>query len=502
MKLILFISILIIIGNVRIHKSLSEFNKTLQFDKPISDTNCTNTPLNINCDAIIEGWLKYLEINQSGEIPSYFEKNKMANIQNSENKSINTLMKDPIGYVNIPNEDYFFFKLCKEDLVIFTARNERYKQFKASMKISSLVPQITTMPFKGGVEEVGNFQLEGYCFMLKFVNSGVSKIWELCADTALDKDRWMNTIVKQTYVNGDNKQQPGTIIHHIVAEVVGPTIQPAPVILAGPVIPVPFPQIPLSPLAPPSPTAMVAGPSGLVGVPLMPPPMPGVVGVPSGMAIVSKPIEYLPIGDWSQCSKPCGKGTQTRPVKCADEHICQGTHYEERECNTQACKEDIDKSLENLQKVSEGQWELLGSWSPCSRDCGGGIRSIDRRCISNNCTGNALLVQDCNTFICAGDPNKLVTTASSLFNREGFDECKLLEGNLLMIVNNQKLLSHVEVNRQTIQIFSQNNPGVPITIPLAKLLDIHSGSNCFEMTDQFGIKTMLCPKEGKNMNNE
>jgi hypothetical protein len=478
MKLILLITLLLSCSNVRILKSLYEFNKTLMLEKSHQTTNSiSNNQIDLNCDAVKQGWMKYLEINESGQIPSYFEKNKMFFLQNSENQSINTLTRDSIGYINIPNEDFFFFKLCKEDLIMFTARNERYKQFKKSLKLADLVPQITTIPFKGGIEEVGNFQ-EGFCFMLKYISNGQHYIWELCGETAMDKDCWMNSIVKQTNVNcGDN--QYGTIIHQMVGQVVGPIMQPSPLVMAGP---------------------SVLSPTNLIPVPapiMQFPPLPGTtfVGVPPGIAIVPKPIEYVPIGDWSQCSKPCGKGTQTRPVKCADENICKGTHHEERECNTQVCKEDIDKSLEKLQKVSEGQWELLGSWTPCSRQCGGGIQTIERRCVGNNCVGQAYLVQDCNTFICAGDPNKLVTTASQLFNREGYDECKLFEGNLVMIVNNQKFLSHVEVNRQNIQIFSQNNPGIPITIPLAKLLNIQQASNCFDMTDQFGKITRLCPQQ-------
>jgi hypothetical protein len=490
MKLTFFILCLAInnMMNLKLNKSLAEFNKTLKLEETNSNKDIINSnniinqtqqtfPIptsnqnsDCNCQPILQGWLKYLEINESGQIPSYFEKNdKMFNLQRTENQTINTTAKDSIGYINIPCEDFFLFKLCKNELQIYTARNERYKQLRKSLNLNYLIPQEANMQCKGGVEEVGDFS-EGFCFMLKFRVNGKPYIWELCAETLLEKQIWMNNLLQLTNPNNNNNS---------MVNIPNASTSTQQGILGFTARPINITQPVINNVAFPNPL-MVPPPLGV---------MPGTVVAVSRI----RQVQMIPIGDWSPCSKPCGRGTQTRPVKCPDETICKGTHVEERECNIQACKEEIDQSLEKLQRISEGQWELLGSWSPCSRECGGGIQSIERRCPDNKCIGNRFLVQDCNIFNCANDPNSPVVTASELFNREKYDECKLLEGNLVMIVNNQKQLSHIEVNRQTIQIFSQNNPTAPIIVPLARILDIHpSTTNCFDLVDQFGNRTMLC----------
>ena len=44
------------------------------------------------------------------------------------------------------------------------------------------------------------------------------------------------------------------------------------------------------------------------------------------------------VGSWGGCDKTCGGGTQTREVKCKDNHFCPGTKpAESQACNTQAC---------------------------------------------------------------------------------------------------------------------------------------------------------------------
>ena len=84
----------------------------------------------------------------------------------------------------------------------------------------------------------------------------------------------------------------------------------------------------------------------------------------------------------------------------------------------------------------------------------------------------------------------------SVFERETFDECKLLEGNLMLVVNNHKVLSHVEVNTQDIQVIRQDDPLHPITIPLAKLLGINPANKspgCMEMIGSNNQPLLLCP---------
>ena len=96
----------------------------------------------------------------------------------------------------------------------------------------------------------------------------------------------------------------------------------------------------------------------------------------------------------------------------------------------------------------------------------------------------------------------MIINAAEIFNKNTFDECKLLEGNLLLVINNQRVFSHVQVDRQNIQIYSENNPGIPITLPISQLLDIHQSSNspgCFKMTDSSGRNTLLCPENPESI---
>jgi hypothetical protein len=100
-------------------------------------------------------------------------------------------------------------------------------------------------------------------------------------------------------------------------------------------------------------------------------------------------------------------------------------------------------------------------------------------------------------FVCGQDPKNMVISATELFSRDAFDECKLLEGNLVMVINNEKVFSHVEVNLQTVQIYSQKNPSVPIILPLSKLTEVAptvSAPGCFHLTDTSGHITSLCPQ--------
>jgi hypothetical protein len=461
----------------------------------------------------MQGWLKYLEITEDvREVPTTFIKNSVFFLQSNDNPGINTISKDNIGYVNIPNEDYHFFKLCENDLKIFTARNDKYKTFKKSFNLKDLIPLLSTVPCKGGVEDVGNFE-EGYCFMLKFINYSAHIIWELCADDIVQKTKWMDMIIKQATKDSGIVSSVGVGVTPTASFsspfVKVPPVIPVPTIHSAPLTPIvasgisqhvnPSYGVPIPPV-----TAISPPPGSVYSVPapgsVYPVPPPGSIyptPPPNTVYPLPPPGTVVPgVVEWSPCSRPCGGGIQTRPTGCTQKDYCK--MLEERMCNIQACKEEIEQSLEKLKKVSQGQWELLGTWSPCSRTCGGGVQTIQRRCIGDHCEGDTLLVQNCNSFVCAGDPNKMVISVAEVFNRNSFDECKLLEGNLMMVINNERVLSHVEVDRQNVQIFSETNPNVPITIPLNQLLDISpapSSPSCFTMVDALGKSTLLCPQQ-------
>lgn len=66
----------------------------------------------------------------------------------------------------------------------------------------------------------------------------------------------------------------------------------------------------------------------------------------------------------------------------------------------------------------------------------------------------------------------------------------------MLVLNNHRILSHIEVNTQEVQVIRQDDPLHPITIPLAKLLNINLANRtpgCMEMVGMNGQPLLLCP---------
>lgn len=108
-------------------------------------------------------------------------------------------------------------------------------------------------------------------------------------------------------------------------------------------------------------------------------------------------------GDWSKCTETCGGGVQTRSFNVTTQpknggDACPAPQH--RACNTEDCAV-VDCS---------GSW---GDWSKCSKSCGGGVetRSFNIKTHPAN-GGKACPVdqqQTCNTQVCPHpDPNEPV----------------------------------------------------------------------------------------------
>nr|XP_061791976.1 thrombospondin type-1 domain-containing protein 4 [Nerophis lumbriciformis] len=94
---------------------------------------------------------------------------------------------------------------------------------------------------------------------------------------------------------------------------------------------------------------------------------------------------YWDVGEWSECSKKCGPGSQHRQVICR-----QVTHVHSNGTETSvtaapelcgSADKPVTKSSCQLKICS--QWEIRSEWSECSVPCGVGQRSRQVVCVSN-----------------------------------------------------------------------------------------------------------------------
>ena len=338
---------------------------------------------------------------------------------------MNTIVKDNLGYINIPNDDYFYFELNKLQLKIFSARSSKYRHLERTLNIQDLIMETSFNPCKGGVEDVGNFS-EGYCFMLKYTHFNRFFVWELCADNSYEKEKWMSTLSK---LNAMYKSGQGAVQQHsylqkseqhsqqsFTSSINMQTEQP----MVLPSIATSAPHFGafynsgqnygtvISPLSVVSPVMNYGAPviqsiPGIVEVagavlPTMPmyqrgPIVSNTMVTNAGNALTISTHHgpgWMPDGAWSVCSEPCGPGVQVRKLKCVVDDGCFGDDQEEKLCKLKDCKKDLEAHLEKLNKVAEcGQWKLLGDWTPCSKPCGGGFQLRKRECIPANlpCVG-------------------------------------------------------------------------------------------------------------------
>ncbi|KAM4701130.1 A disintegrin and metalloproteinase with thrombospondin motifs 1 [Discoglossus pictus] len=79
------------------------------------------------------------------------------------------------------------------------------------------------------------------------------------------------------------------------------------------------------------------------------------------------------IAEWGECSKTCGLGWQRRSVECKDIHGQSST-----DCASELKPDDIQPCAD----TPCPQWQL-GDWSSCSKTCGKGFRKRLLKCISH-----------------------------------------------------------------------------------------------------------------------
>lgn len=78
--------------------------------------------------------------------------------------------------------------------------------------------------------------------------------------------------------------------------------------------------------------------------------------------------------EWGPCSQTCGGGTQQREVVCLDP---QGR-------NSKDCLEELRPLASRSCSSTPCPSWLLGEWSPCSKTCGRGFRKRQLHCIGQD----------------------------------------------------------------------------------------------------------------------
>lgn len=544
LKIYMLISILIILLVLSVESSkvlysknnLNNTNKTKtfktrffknQFTSSILEKNLNSlsisSKLNNNNESnrvLFSSWAKIIFIEeQNSSIPNKFETNTQFYLQSKNNPSINLAAQDSKGYLNIPSQEYFFTELTNNNLSVFTSRVEQYKQQKFSVSINEILPQ-NKLIYEGGVEDVGNFQ-EGYCFIIKYIHFSSKYMMEICCDTISDKDNFMKNLVslipkKETQnsnntgalneqkdsklnlnesINKDNLSVNG--VKYKIQK--GFANRPYPIndaqfaglapnigigaVIQTPTIPNAIPQYSSGIL---SSIPVHQGPSGAI-----------ISADLNSSTTATTPLNrvgWMPIGTWTPCTKPCGTGIQSRSLKCIRPLDCEGNNFEERLCNVQSCKHDLDTHLNNLQKASEGKWEYLGTWTVCSEPCGNGIQTITRKCLVPPCIGPLIVQRSCTLAPC----NSSLIQSAKLFDFNSYPEChpKTLKARIKS-ASGVYYEANIILSMENIQIFK--NKISYMTIPLSHILSFHRSAiqpTCVDVTKDSNEEITFCP-EGK-----
>uniref|UniRef100_H2ZIH1 Uncharacterized protein n=1 Tax=Ciona savignyi TaxID=51511 RepID=H2ZIH1_CIOSA len=103
-------------------------------------------------------------------------------------------------------------------------------------------------------------------------------------------------------------------------------------------------------------------------------------------------------GSWSSCSRTCGGGTRTRSRGCSNGNVGQDGCPTSGATQSQLCNTQACQS-------AQPTWSDFGSWSGCSTTCGVGSRSRTRVCIGGSigvvgCEAASVVPQVCNTNSC------------------------------------------------------------------------------------------------------
>jgi len=277
---------------------------------------------------VMKGWLKFFTYTPNfyaSSIPNKFEYNVgyLAQFTWGRNPTFTDKDKDEWGFLNIPDDTHFFFILTRKTLYAMNARRNDIAKTYKSIEMDWIEPTITgdqTVGYKGGLEDIGNFK-EGFCFRLK---STTNVIWNICADTMQQKEKWMKTIFGLLENTKQNYQSTGDSL------VVSQEIQ------------LPF---------------QINGGK---------PPIPE-YGLPNWISRNGSKIDgrWVILQDWSQCTQICGGGKQYLQRMCVPPQNggipCDGDTMLVKDCNTQVCPNVIETTKEGPANPTSIKMQQLSS---------------------------------------------------------------------------------------------------------------------------------------------
>jgi len=272
-----------------------------------------------------KGWLKYttFEINEKSR-PNEFFKNFAFYEQFKSGEILDLNKKDIVGYVNVPDEDHFFFVLTANTLNVLSSRKNKYAKTIDILNLEEVLMQPSTCKFDGGVIDHGDF-LEGYCFKVKSFNkkSNKANIWEVCADTKNDKIFWMNVIARLKLSSNTLEKTVSKILEeNNVKKIMNNMMK----------------DISKS---------------------------KEIKDKIKDTQQKAKTPTWIAISTWSTCSKPCGGGKSylqrlcILPKENKNSEICKGENLISKDCNLQACKAEKVIDKKNYNNTSSPIYKLM-----------------------------------------------------------------------------------------------------------------------------------------------